>query len=318
LNQGGNKRILFSVVVPTLNRPAHVVGCLEALAAQTLPKSDFEVVIVNDGGDPSLEKVVGGFADRLRIKLLWQPNGGCGPARQFGIDHADGQYLAFTDDDCRPKPDWLIRIKTALERTPGCALAGRTVNGAENDLYAEATQAIVETLMISGCDASGYVRYAPTNNIAFPTESFFAIGGLDRSWRIAGGEDRDLCARWIRAGLKLRYEPSAEVLHYHHLTLRGFLRQHFNYGRGAWRYYTNESRPRSFEPLRLYPSLLCAPFRQLSLRKALPVCGLVLLAQFSTFAGFVAAAIQNCNGYAKAGRPKDSAGGRTDPANRMN
>ena len=70
-----------------------------------------------------------------------------------------------------------------------------------DDLYAEATQSIVETLVVSGRDAAGYVRYAPTNNLAFPTGPFFAIGALDRSWRIAGGEDRDLCARWTSSRL---------------------------------------------------------------------------------------------------------------------
>jgi glycosyltransferase involved in cell wall biosynthesis len=316
LNQGEKKGVLFSVVVPTFDRPTHVAGCLEALAAQTLPKSDFEVVIVNDGGDCSLERVAGAFADRLRIKMLWQPNGGCAPARQFGIENAEGQYLAFTDDDCRPAPDWLIRIKTALEHAPGCAVAGRTINGAVDNVYARVTQSIVETLMASGYDASGHVRYAPTCNLAFPTDSFFAIGGLDRSWRISGGEDRDLCERWIRAGLRLRYESSAEVSHYHYLTLRGFLRQHFNYGRGAWRYYTHACRAPRFESLRLYPSLLRAPFRQQPLRKALPACGLVILAQFSTGAGLITAAIQNWRGCPTDDSSKNSADVRTNPAKR--
>ena len=284
--------VLFSVVIPTFNRPRQLADCLEALAQQALPKSLFEVVIVDDGGSQSLEPLVDDFSGRLQIKLFRQTNGGCASARQFGIDHARAEYLAFTDDDCRPAPDWLTRIEAAMKRDPECAVAGRTINGLRDDLYAETTQSIVETLVACGSDASGYLRYAPTNNLVFPSDPLRAIGAMDRSWRIAGGEDRDLCARWSQAGFRLSYEPSAEVLHYHRLNLRSFLRQHFHYGRGAWRYYTNERSTPHFESLRLYPSLLFAPFRQQPMGRALAVCGLVLLAQCATAAGVVAQAIR--------------------------
>lgn len=282
--------VRFSVVVPTFNRPRQLARCLAALADQTLPKPLFEVVVIDDGGRQPLEPFVDDFAVRLQIKLLRQPNGGCASARQLGIDHARGEYLAFTDDDCRPAPDWLERIQAAVERDPNCAVAGQTTNASDDDLYAEATQSIVESLVISGRDASGYVRYAPTNNLVFPKALFSAIGAMDRSWRIAGGEDRDLCARWNQAGFRLSYQPSVKVLHYHRLDLHGFLRQHFDYGRGAWRYYTNEASSSRFESPRLYPRLLLAPFREHRMGRALAVCGLVLLAQFATAAGLLAQA----------------------------
>lgn len=292
MSQSTSQKVVFSVVVPTFERPRQLTECLESLAVQTLPKPLFEVVVVVDGGGQALEQLVDEFAGRLRIKLLRQPNGGCASARQLGIDHAQGEYLAFTDDDCRPAPDWLTRLDAALKRAPDYAVAGRTINGAKDNLYAEATQSIVETLTMSGRDRSRYVRYAPTNNLVFPTASFLAIGGLDRSWRIAGGEDRDLCARWNQAGFRLAYESSAKVFHYHRLNLRSFLRQHFNYGRGAWRYYTKEAFSARFESPRLYPSLLLAPFREQRMGRAIAVCGLVLLAQFATAGGLLAEAVR--------------------------
>lgn len=260
--------VRFSVVVPTFNRPRQLARCLTALAEQTLPRLLFEVVVVDDGGRQSLQPLIDDFAGRLQIKLLRQPNGGCAAARQFGIDHARGEYLAFTDDDCRPAPDWLAQIEAAVLRDPNCAVAGQTTNASDDDLYAEATQSIVESLVISGRDASGYVRYAPTNNLVFPKAPFFAIGALDRSWRIAGGEDRDLCARWNQAGFRLSYESSVRVLHYHRLNLRGFLRQHLDYGRGAWRYYTNEASSPQFESPGLYPA--CCSHRFASTQRGVP------------------------------------------------
>jgi glycosyltransferase involved in cell wall biosynthesis len=279
-------------VVPTFNRPQQLADCLDALSAQTLPKECFEVIVVDDGGSHPLTGITESFAGRLHIKFLRQANGGCASARQCGIDNAEGEYLAFTDDDCRPAPDWLTRIEAVLKRNPDCAVAGRTINGLRDDLYAEATQSIVEALVTSGRDRAGYVRYAPTHNLAFRKAPLMAIGALDRSWRIAGGEDRDLCARWSQGGFRLAYESLATVLHYHRLNLRGFLRQHFHYGRGAWRYYTNKASFPRFESPRLYSSLLLTPFREQPIGRALAVCGLVLLAQSATGVGLLVQAVR--------------------------
>ena len=176
------------------------------------------------------------FAGRLQIKLLRQPNGGCASARQLGSSHAKRTRLAFTDDDCRPEPDWLTRIEAAVKRDPKCAVAGRTVNGSKDDLYAEATQSIVKPLVLPDAMRLGsFIMPPPKQSLVFPTAPLFAIGAMDPTpWRIAGGEDRGLCAaRWTRAGHRLLYEPSASVLHYHRLNLDGFLRQHFHYGRSG-------------------------------------------------------------------------------------
>jgi len=284
--------VRFSVVVPTFNRPRQLARCLTALAEQTLPRLLFEVVVVDDGGRQSLQPLIDDFAGRLQIKLLRQPNGGCAAARQFGIDHARGEYLAFTDDDCRPAPDWLAQIEAAVLRDPNCAVAGQTTNASDDDLYAEATQSIVESLVISGRDASGYVRYAPTNNLVFPKAPFFAIGALDRSWRIAGGEDRDLCARWNQAGFRLSYESSVRVAS---LSSFEFARLPAPaLGLRAWRVALLHQRS-FFSAVRIawaISRLLLAPFREHPAGRALAVCGLVLLAQFATAAGLLAQAVR--------------------------
>jgi GT2 family glycosyltransferase len=299
VNQGAGQTPRFSVVVPTFNRPQQLANCLDALATQTLPKECFEVIVVDDGGSQPLTGITESFAGRLHIKFLRQPNGGCASARQLGIDNAEGEYLAFTDDDCHPAPDWLTQIDRALIETPACALGGQTINGAFSNPWAEATQSIVSTLIASGLDASGCVRFAPTSNLSFPKDSFFAIGGVDRSWRISGGEDRDLCTRWRQAGFRIRYEPSAKVFHFHHLTWRTFLRQHFHYGRGGWCYYTMKSPSPPFESLSLYPALVRAPFQGRSFGQALVVCGLVLLAQLAAGAGLVVEAVRTQLGIAR-------------------
>jgi hypothetical protein len=80
------------------------------------------------------------------------------------------------------------------------------------------------------------------------------------------------------------------VYHSHPLTLRAFLRQHFNYGRGAFRFHQARARqglePIGVEPLSFYLNLLCYPFSQPQRERAVSLAALTLLSQAATAAGF--------------------------------
>jgi glycosyltransferase involved in cell wall biosynthesis len=80
---------------------------LQSISEQRFPLQDIEVIIVDDSGEGNLGQVVQSFARLYRLTLLVTAHLGPGPARQTGIDSAQGVNLAFTDDDCVPDPDWL-------------------------------------------------------------------------------------------------------------------------------------------------------------------------------------------------------------------
>ena len=71
------------------------------------PQDRFEVIVVDDGSEPPMDSVVSFFRDRLELVLLSQANSGPAAARNTGAAQAKGKFLAFTDDDCTPAPDWL-------------------------------------------------------------------------------------------------------------------------------------------------------------------------------------------------------------------
>lgn len=283
--------LTFSVVVPTWNRCAQLWSMLDALAGQDFPSSRFEVVVVDDGSTQPVETVVSGFQRKLNIRLIRLARGGCAAARQRGVEASRGTFIAFTDDDCRPSPDWLSRLHSALERRPGNAVGGPTRNALGKNLCAEASQLVVNALAFARHNGNGGARFNPTTNLAFPAAALRRIGGLDPGWTIPGGEDRDVCARWVEAGLSLRPEPRACVYHYHGLSLWQLIRQHYHYGRGAWQFHTSETRGgarsvRSFEPLGFYAALFAIPFRTRSIPSALALTGLVGFTQLATAAGF--------------------------------
>ena len=111
-----NPRI--SVILPTGNRPEILAQCLTGFAAQTLSPDQFEVVIVDDGSQPSVAEVVQRFAAQLWIQYHQQPNAGRAAARNQCIALATAPWLALHDDADVPAPDYLERCVAFHEAHP--------------------------------------------------------------------------------------------------------------------------------------------------------------------------------------------------------
>jgi GT2 family glycosyltransferase len=251
----------FSIVIPTRNRPGQLAACLEAVAALRFPRERFETIVIDDGGDRppdvGLEEVTG----RARARIVRQSATGPAAARNRGASEARGEILAFLDDDCAPEPDWLDALDRALAARPGAGAGGRTVNALPENPYAGASQALIDYLYAYYNRDSSPEPMFTTSNLALPREPFLEIGGFDQRFARAGGEDRELCLRWARGGGEIRYAPEAIVRHSHRLDLRGFLRQHFTYGRGAARFHQVRGSGPVPEPLSFYRELVLYPWR---------------------------------------------------------
>jgi glycosyltransferase involved in cell wall biosynthesis len=226
---------VMSVVVPTRGRPEYLERCLSALANTDYPGERFEVVVVNDGDDGRIARVVSSAADRLTTTLAVPAHRGPSSARNAGAREAKGRYIAFTDDDCEPAPGWLAALERTLRAEEGAAVGGRTLNGAPDNAPAAATQLVVDSVHAHFNRNPRAPRFFASYNVAFPAQAFRALGGFDERFRYA--EDREMCERWVRTGHRFAYEPEALVLHIRTLTLGEFLRQHYGYGRGAWAFH---------------------------------------------------------------------------------
>lgn len=255
--------IEFSIVIPTYNRHDGLQRCLSALCEVNYPGTAFEVVIVDDGGDPPLE-LIEQFSSRLNLRCLRQENSGPATARNAGIAVARGKYIALTDDDCAPDKDWLTKLKECFDRDPKCAVAGRVENGLTDNPYSMASQLLIDYLMAYYSRTGANKRFGTSNNLAFPRGALLEIRGFDESFPLSAAEDRELIDRWVAAGNELIYAREAVVVHYHQMSLGGFTRQHSNYGRGAYRYHSiRASRARDAinrEPASFYMGMLKYPF----------------------------------------------------------
>lgn len=198
---------ICSVIVPVFDHWGRVPALLESLQAQTLPQSEFEVILVDNGSTefepPEL------LPPNVRVLRCETP--GSYAARNTGACHAAGAWLAFTDADCRAAPDWLAGL-----------LGGVKNGGGDPDLVAGAVQMYAESPdpnfyeiydILRGIPQEHYVSrgYAATANLLVPKSMLEELGGFDTT-RYSGG-DADLCRRARARGYSLQYLPEAAVYH---------------------------------------------------------------------------------------------------------
>jgi hypothetical protein len=194
---------VFSVIVPVFEQWHRVDALLARLAVQHYPADLLEVILVADGGVAPPRAPTG-------TRLLHSPGRGSYAARNHGAAAARGQWLAFTDADCLPTPDWLGAFAEAVVREPGEAIfAGRI----DVPLPADAGAYAVYDA-IRGIPQRDYVGrgYGATANLAVPRALFERLGGFDGT-RLSGG-DGEFCRRaTAQAGVPVRYVDRAVVEH---------------------------------------------------------------------------------------------------------
>ena len=100
------KEITITVVIPTYNRKEILRKCLAALFDQTLPKDDYEIVIVDDGSTDGTGEMVKAVAEDAPcgVRYFQQENRGPAAARNAGIRNAKGQIILFAGDDSIATP----------------------------------------------------------------------------------------------------------------------------------------------------------------------------------------------------------------------
>ncbi len=235
----------ITIIIPSYNRPHKLATCLETLTQLDYPPDLFDIIIVDDGSPTPYDSIVQQYQTRLNIRLLRKDNGGPASARNYASEHVTKPYIAFTDDDCYPDPSWLRLLSTALYRCPDAMVGGHTVNMLTNNPYSATSQLIADVVYRHYNRDPEHATFFASNNIAIPTQKFREIGKFDSVFYKAASEDRELCDRWVHKGWRMIYVPDAIINHAHDLSLISFIRQHINYGRGAYHFHRVRSRRQS-------------------------------------------------------------------------
>lgn len=104
----------LSVIIPTYNRAKYLPLALQSLVLQTYPQTEFEVIVIDDGSEPSIEPIITTFKTKLDLKFINQEHGGVCRARNAGIKQAQSDVLVFFDDDAVADINWLQAVADTM------------------------------------------------------------------------------------------------------------------------------------------------------------------------------------------------------------
>ena len=171
------KTPLFSIVIPTYNRPKQLALCLKAIDGLTYPRDRFEVIVVDDGSHAPLDSFVESISNRMPVRLITQSNSGPAIARNRGAAEALGDFLAFTDDDCAPSPSWLEALSVTFLEGTDWGVGGKTMNSLTHNPFSGASQLLLDYLYEYYNRSLEGAKFFASNNLAFPRKAFLDSGG---------------------------------------------------------------------------------------------------------------------------------------------
>ncbi len=226
-----------SVIVCTHNDEAFIGECVEALLAQTYPGPLLELIVVDDGSTDGTAAILAPYAPTVRC--LRQRNRGPSAARNLGILHAGGEYVCFTDADCRAAPDWVERLVRALRRLAGpcgCAVGGRQTGHPDDPPFARHVDRLLASLgfVADYVKPHGRLRRVGHNascNAAYSRCVLMDAGGFREG--MFPGEDVDLDRRLAGKGCRVWYVPDAVVFHHRPPGPVRLMRMFLSYGRAS-------------------------------------------------------------------------------------
>lgn len=215
---------VISVVIPCRGHADELENCLQGLMQQclTLP---YEIIVVDSASDPDVANIAGVFPNvrlaRSQVALL------PGAARNLGVQHAQGNYLAFIDADCIPQPGWLAAAITALNK--GASMVG----GPVLDVYPFHPIAVADNLLgfyiYSPHRPDGLANYFPGCNLALSRDVFDQLGGFPTA--LPAGEDTlfssAAATRWPD---RVRFVQNMQVRHTGRTKLMDFWRHQETFG----------------------------------------------------------------------------------------
>lgn len=194
-----------SVIMPSYNTATLIAEALDSVFAQDY--SDFEVIVINDGSPdtPELERVLEPYRERI-VYLKQENRRACG-ARNNGINHARGEYLAFLDSDDSWMPTYLRTQMGHLQKNPSldmiycdCLIYGGGPQSGKTFMQTCPSQGPVnfESLLLEECQV-------PISGTIVRRQSIISAGGFDE--RLAMCDDYEMWLRLAHHGSRVAYHP---------------------------------------------------------------------------------------------------------------
>lgn len=238
----------ISAIVCTHNRAPLLRKGLVSLVQQTVAVEDYEIIVVDNASRDGTKEVtclVREMEKASNLRYLYEPRLGLSHARNRGMNEADGEIVAFIDDDAIAAPEWLEMIERAFEDVdPRPACVGGKVEPIwgipKPDWFPQLLVGYLSVLDLGDeahwCDTAK--EHLVGCNIAFWKEALLGLGGFNpllgrRGQSLRGNEEIELLRKMKQRGQGIYYEPKAVVHHFipkERLTKKWMIRRFYDEG----------------------------------------------------------------------------------------
>lgn len=229
-----SRRLRFSLVVMTYQRPQALQRCLDSIARLSGHRSDFEVIVVDDGSAERPPVPLAEAYPGLRLRYEWIRHQGVSAARNTGLRLAEGEMVAFLADDYILPADYLARAEEFFQRYPEAQVITFNVRSVGPGLGCRIQQLYHELVLLQNSaaepDENGIIRTfkLPASRAAiFRRELLERVGGFDQ--RLPSGEDGELGQRLAAQGVPLHFMHRYYIDHHEAKGFADFLRQRREY-----------------------------------------------------------------------------------------
>lgn len=261
----------YSIIIPVFNRPKEVEELLESLVHQSL--TDFEVIIVEDGSTICCENICEQYKDKMDIHYFMKKNSGPGQSRNYGAQHANGDYLLILDSDIVLPPDYIRAVNDELIHKPADGFGGPDRSHPSFTDTQKAISYSMTSFFTTGGIRGGKKKldkfYPRSFNMGIRKEVYQKLGGFSN---MRFGEDIDFSIRIYKAGYRCRLFPKAWVWHKRRTDFHKFWRQVYNSGIARINLY--KKYPESLKLVHLLPAIFTIGIIFLT---SLAVLGAILL-----------------------------------------
>jgi lipopolysaccharide/colanic/teichoic acid biosynthesis glycosyltransferase/GT2 family glycosyltransferase len=208
---------MISIVIPAYNAAQTIGDCLDALLNQSIDRSLYEVIVVDDGSTDGTERI----AKDRGAEVISQQRSWTAAARNAGVENAGGEIVCFTDADCVPNSDWIEKITSPFQDPEIIGCKG-TYATRQKSLVARFVQLEYED-KYDLLNKQENIDFIDTYSAAYRREVLQANNGFDQRFRYV--EDQELSFRLAARGYKMVFQPRATVYHLHSGTLVQYMRK---------------------------------------------------------------------------------------------
>ncbi len=221
-----HERPTVSVVVCTFNRAQYLEKALASLVAQTLDRSKFEILVIDNRSTDETKRITADASvSAANVRYIYEPVQGLSQARNTGWQQARGEYVAYLDDDAIADRRWLeeiVRVFEDVRPRPG-AVGGKIVPIWEAPRPTWLSDKVALGLTILDWSSTPFIldesRWLAGANITYPRDLLEATGGFDIALGRKGNnliscEEALLNHQLVARGHRLYYHPRIAVHHH--------------------------------------------------------------------------------------------------------